>query len=191
MKIENSFEVAAPPAAAWDFLMDVHRVIPCMPGATLDEVLADNKWKATMQVKVGPIGLTFATDLTREEADEAALRTTLVAKAREVRNRGNASATIESSLTAVNGGTHVDIVTEVALTGTVAQYGRGMIQDISSQLVGSFARCLETQLAGAPEAAQKAVAAQEKPISGLSLFFGSLGRRATRLVKRVGRLFRR
>lgn len=184
MRIENSFDVTAPPAAAWDFLMDVQRVVPCMPGATLDQVVADNKWKATMQVKVGPIGLTFATDLTREEADEDALRTKLVAKAREVRNRGNASATIESSLTAVDGGTRVDIVTEVALTGTVAQYGRGMIQDISSQLVDSFAQCLETQLAGAPEEAEKAVAAQTRPVRGLSLFFRSLRRR-------VGRLFRR
>jgi uncharacterized protein len=184
MRLEDSFDVAASPEAAWEFLMDVHRVIPCMPGATLDEELADNKWKATMQVKVGPIGLTFATEVTREEADEDARRIKLAAKAREVRNRGNANATIESSVVAANGGTHVDLVTELALTGTVAQYGRGMIQDISSQLVTSFAQCLQAQLAGEPEQAEKAVAAQERPVSGLSLFFGSLWRR-------VGRIFRR
>ena len=151
MRLENSFDVPGTPEAAWALLLDVPRVIPCMPGATLDEVVADDRWKATMKVKVGPIALTFATDVKREEADDDARRIKLGATAREVRNRGNANATIESSLVSVDGGTRVDIVTELALTGTVAQYGRGMIQDISSQLVDRFARCLQTQLVGAPE----------------------------------------
>ncbi len=72
MKLENSFEVAAPPEKAWDLLMDVPRIVPCMPGAKLDEVVDDDHWKATMQVKLGPISLTFATDVERKEADEAA-----------------------------------------------------------------------------------------------------------------------
>jgi uncharacterized protein len=85
VRIENSFDVPAPPEAAWDLLMDVPRVIPCMPGAKLDKVVDDATWKATMQVKVGPVGLTFATDVKREEVDEAARRVKLAAKAREVR----------------------------------------------------------------------------------------------------------
>lgn len=184
MKLENSFEVDAPPERAWDLLMDVPRIVPCMPGATLDEVVDDSNWKATMQVKLGPIGLVFATDVSREEVDEAARRVTLAAKARETRNRGQASATIESSLAAANGGTRVDIVTDLSLSGTVAQYGRGMIEDISSQMVTSFARCLQAQLGESAEAAEQAVAAQAKPISGLSLFFSSLGRRLRRLFRR-------
>ena len=184
MKLENSFEVDAPPERAWDLLMDVPRIVPCMPGATLDEVVDDSNWKATMQVKLGPIGLVFATDVSREEVDEAARRVTLAAKARETRNRGQASATIESSLAAANGGTRVDIVTDLSLSGTVAQYGRGMIEDISSQMVTSFAQCLQAQLGDSAEAAEQAVAAQAKPISGLSLFFSSLGRRLRRLFRR-------
>jgi uncharacterized protein len=184
VKLENSFEVDAGPEAAWDLLMDVPRVVPCMPGATLDEVVDDSTWKATMQVKLGPIGLTFATDVTRDEVDEAARRVKLGAKAREVKNRGRANATIESTLVPLDGSTRVEIVTDLALSGTVAQYGRGMVQDISSQLVDSFAKCLQTQLASAPEEAAGAVAAQAKPVSGLSLFFGSL-RRA------IGRIFGR
>jgi carbon monoxide dehydrogenase subunit G len=117
MRLENSFEVAASPEAAWALLLDVPRVIPCMPGATLDEVVDDSTWKATMQVKLGPIGLTFATDVTREEADAAAKRVRLRATAREVRNRGGAQATVESTLTSANGGTRVDIVTELTLSG--------------------------------------------------------------------------
>lgn len=183
MRLENSFEVDAPLEAAWALLMDVPRVIPCMPGTTLDEVVDDSKWKATMQVKLGPIGLTFATDVTREEADEAAGRIRLAASARELKNRGAANATIESTLAGVNGGTRVDLVTELMLTGTVAQYGRGMIQDVSAQMVESFAKCLQAQLAGAPAEAERA-AEQAKPISGLSLVLGALRRAVTRVFGR-------
>jgi uncharacterized protein len=177
VKLENSFEVAAPPEKAWDLLMDVPRIVPCMPGAKLDEVVGENSWKATMQVKLGPIGLTFATDVERKEADEANRRVVLGAKARETRNRGRASATIESSLAPAGTGTKVDLVTDLSLSGTVAQYGRGMIEDISTQMVTSFAQCLEAQLGESADEAELAVAAQAKPISGLSLFFGSLWRR--------------
>jgi hypothetical protein len=84
----------------------------------------------------------------------------------------------------VNGGTRVDIVTDLSLSGTVAQYGRGMIEDISTQMVTSFAQCLQAQLADSAQVAEAAVFSQAKPISGLSLFFGSLWRR-------IGRLFGR
>jgi carbon monoxide dehydrogenase subunit G len=185
MRIENSFDVPASPEAAWELLMDVPRIIPCMPGATLDEVVADDAWKATMQVKLGPIGLTFATNVRREEFDEAARRVKLAADAREVRNRGNAKATIESSLTDNGGGTHVDLVTDLALTGSVAQYGRGMIEDISSQLVASFAQCLQRQLVPEPEAEQT-VAAEQKPVPGLALFFGALFRALRKRIRILG-----
>ena len=112
MKLENSFEVAAPPEKAWDLLMDVPRIVPCMPGAKLDEVVDENNWKATMQVKLGPISLTFATDVERKEADEANRRVVLGANARETRNRGRASATIEWTHPPTGDGTKIDIVTD-------------------------------------------------------------------------------
>jgi carbon monoxide dehydrogenase subunit G len=184
VRLENSFEVAAPAERAWDLLMDVPRVVPCMPGAVLDETVDDSHWKATMKVKVGPIGLVFATDVERTEADESARRVKLAANARETRNRGRASATIESTLAPMDGKTRVQIVTDLTLSGSVAQYGRGMIEDISSQMVSSFASCLQAQLGESAEEAEAAVAAQSKPISGLSLFFGSLWRRIARLFGR-------
>jgi uncharacterized protein len=186
VKLENSFEVAAPPEKAWDLLMDVPRIVPCMPGAKLDEVVDDSNWKATMEVKLGPIGLTFATDVARKEVDEANRRVVLGANARETRNRGRASATIESSLAPTDGGTKVDLVTDLSLSGTVAQYGRGMIEDISSQMVTSFAQCLQAQLGESAAEAEEAVASQAKPISGLSLFFSSLWRRIRRIGRRSG-----
>jgi carbon monoxide dehydrogenase subunit G len=184
VRLENSFEVPAPPEQAWALLMDVPRVIPCMPGATLDEAVDDEHWKATMAVKLGPISLSFKTDVAREEADEAARRAKLSAKAREARGRGNASATIESSLTPQNGGTQVDIVTDLQLAGAVAQYGRGLVADVSSQLVGQFADCLKKQLAASPEEAAAAVQAQSRPVGGLRLGLAALWRSFARLFRR-------
>jgi uncharacterized protein len=143
VKLENSFEVPASPEAAWDLLMDVPRVIPCMPGAELIETIDESHWKARMKVKLGPISLSFLTDVTRQEVDEANRRVVLGAKAREERGRGAATATIESSLASAEGRTQVLTATDLALTGTAAQFGRGLIQDITAQLLDSFAYCLE------------------------------------------------
>ena len=181
MRLENSFEVAAPPEQAWALLIDVPRIIPCMPGAKLDETVDDANWKATVAVKLGPISLSFKTDVRREETDEAARHAKLSAKAREARGRGNASATIESSLTPQNGGTRVDIVTDLQLTGAVAQYGRGLVQDVSSQIVTQFADCLRAQLAASPQEAAAAVEEQSRPVGGLRLGLSALWRSIRRL----------
>ena len=177
MKLEDSFEVPVSPEQAWELLMDVPRVIPCMPGATLTEVVDDAHWKASMSVKLGPIGLQFATDVAREVADADARRATLSANARETKGRGGGQATIESSLTPVNGGTRVDIVTDMTLSGPVAQYGRGMIVDVSRQLTAQFADCLRAQLAATtPEEAEAIAAEQTKPVPGLRLGFAAFRR---------------
>jgi uncharacterized protein len=182
MKLENSFEVPAPPQEAWELLMDVPRVVPCMPGAQLTEVVDDNNWKASMDVKLGPVSLSFATDVTRDEADEAAKRVKLGARAREKRGRGAARATVESTLAQHDGGTRIDIVTDLALSGAVAQYGRGMVEDVSSQLVGQFADCLKAQLG--PEAeAEAAVVQAAKPVRGLSLGLRAIWRAIVRFFR--------
>jgi carbon monoxide dehydrogenase subunit G len=195
VKLENSFEVPAPRQAAWELLMDVPRVVPCMPGATLVETVDDSNWKADMSVKLGPIALAFATDVSRVTADEQAGVVTLSAKAREKRGRGGAQAKIESSLSEIPDGTRIDIVTDLTLSGAVAQYGRGIVQDVSAQLVTRFADCLKAQLAAstsgteeATAAAAAAVAEQAKPVSGLSLGAGAFLRSIGRFFKRlVGR----
>jgi uncharacterized protein len=171
MQLENSFEVAASPEAAWNLLMDVPRVIPCMPGAELVETVDESHWKARMRVKLGPISLSFLTDVTREEVDEAGRRVRLAARAREERGRGAAQATIESSLSSAEGRTQVTTVTDLALSGKAAQFGRGMIEDVTAQLLQRFADCLEQQLVAeavsSPES--EPVAAQPRPVSGLAL----------------------
>jgi uncharacterized protein len=146
-------------------------VIPCMPGAELVETIDEEHWKARMRVKLGPISLSFLTDVTREEVDEAERRVRLATKAREERGRGAANATIESSLISAEGRTKVTTVTDLALTGMAAQFGRGLVQDVTAQLLESFAYCLEQQLVTQPEnpTAPALVAAQPRPVSGLKL----------------------
>jgi len=174
MEIENTFHVPASRDATWDLLMNVPQVIPCMPGAELIERVDDNTWKATMAVKLGPISLSFLTDITRDEVDETVGRVRLGASARETRGRGAAQASIESTLAEGDGCTSVRILTNVALSGAVAQYGRGMVQDVAGQLVSSFASCLSAQLQGSPEASTAAVEAQQKPISGFKLLLSAI-----------------
>jgi uncharacterized protein len=188
MRLENSFEVPAAPERAWELLMDVPRVVPCMPGAELTEVVDDSNWKAKMNVKLGPMALAFATDVNRDLADQAARRVRLAANAREMRGRGAVRATIESTLVSADGGTRVEIVTDLSLSGPVAQYGRGMVEDVSSQLVGRFAQCLQSQLAAPPEQAQAATAEAGRPVQGLSLAVAALRRAIARALRRlVGR----
>jgi carbon monoxide dehydrogenase subunit G len=184
VRLENWFEVPAPPKQAWKLLIDVPQVVPCMPGATLEEAVDETSWKATVAVKLGAISLSFKADVKLEEADELMGRAKLSTKAREARGRGNASATIESSLTPAGGGTRVDIVTDLQLAGAVAQYGRGLVQDVSSQLITQFADCLKAQLTATPEEAASAVEAQARPVQALRLGLSALWRS-------LGRLFRR
>ena len=185
MRLENSFDVPASRKAAWDLLMDIPRVVPCMPGAELEETVGEDAWKAKLSVKLGPIALTFATDVTRGSYDETVGQVTLNAKARELRGRGGAQAAIQSSLTETDGRTRVDIVTDLTLSGAVAQYGRGIVQDVSGQLVDRFADCLKAQLVATPELAAAAVAEQAKPVAGLSLGFAAIGRSIRRFFARL------
>ncbi len=189
MRLENSFEVPAPPERAWELLMDVPRVIPCMPGTELTETVDDSRWKAKMTVKLGPMSFAFATDVSREEIDEAARRARLSANARETRGRGGGRATIESTLVPLDGGTRVEIVTDLALSGALAQYGRGMVEDVSSRLVTSFADCLERELTTEPAGAELRPAEQPaaKPISAASLALGVLRSRIRSLIDRLRR----
>jgi uncharacterized protein len=187
MKIENSFEVSAPPERAWELLMDVPRVIPCMPGTQLEQTVDDSNWKAKMTVKLGPMSFIFATDVKREEADEEAYRARLSARARELRGRGGGKATIESTLVPLAGGTRVDTVTDLSLSGALAQYGRGMVADVASRLVSQFAECLQNELAGEARRGEAKLAERStaKPISALALAGNLIRDRIRNVIERL------
>jgi carbon monoxide dehydrogenase subunit G len=173
MQIEIAFDIPASVEEAWRLLNDVPAVVPCMPGAELIETVGENAWKARLHVKLGPIALQFLADVTRELVDESAHRVVLVVKAREAKGRGNAEATLESSLSGVGRGTHVGLVTQLALRGAVAQYGRGVVEDVATRLTAQFAECIARQLADGP---MPEPAASPAPIGGLRLVLGALWR---------------
>lgn len=181
MRLENAFDVPAAPDDAWRLLNDVPSVVPCMPGAELVEVVGDNAWKAKLHVKLGPIALQFLADVQREQMDEAAGRVVLGVKAREAKGRGSADATIESRLSSGGEGTHVEIATDLALKGAVAQYGRGVVADVAGRLTEQFAQCIAAKLA--PDPAEPAPAALA-PVGGLRLVFGALWRSLFRRSRR-------
>ena len=169
MRLENSFEVSAPPEQAWALLLDVPRVVPCMPGAELTETVDDAHWKAQIAVKLGPMSMTFGADVARAEVDEAARRVVLQTKARELKGRGGATATIESSLEPTDGGTRVSVVTDLQLSGPAAQFGGPVVKTVAGQLTEQFAACLQGQLAESP-----APVAPQRPVGGFSVLLRGL-----------------
>jgi carbon monoxide dehydrogenase subunit G len=185
MRLENRFEVSGSPDTAWAILTDVPRIVPCMPGAQLEETVGENDWKVAMNVKLGPIALRFSTDLHRQELDENARRVVLSAKAREARGRGGAQATIESTLHPAAAGSRVEIVTDLSLQGAVAQYGRGVVPDVAAELTSRFADCVQRQLAAAGERSVAPTAEPPpaaRPVGGLGLALVAFWRRVKRLL---------
>jgi hypothetical protein len=185
MKIEDSFEVDAPIDKTWDLLNDVPAVIPCMPGAELVEARGDDEWLARLSTKVGPMAMKFDTEVTRTVRDDAAHQVALQAKAKELKGRGKANATITSSLSDGDSGTVVSIVTDLQLQGPVAQFGRGVVAEISSQMTRQFADALAERLkpvdpdaaaAGEAGAASPRPAVEPKPVPALRLLVVAIWR---------------
>jgi uncharacterized protein len=158
MELTNEFKVGATPDEAWAVLTDLERIAPCMPGAELQEVDGDD-YKGIVKVKVGPITAQYKGVARFVERDDATHRAVLHAEGRETRGQGNASATITAQLTPDGDGTLVSVVTDLTIAGKVAQFGRGILADVSSKLLGQFASCLETKLAAGGETATDAVGA--------------------------------
>jgi len=152
MKIEDRFRVDVPLEEAWRVLLDIERIAPCMPGAELQEVEGE-EYRGVVKVKVGPITAQYKGAARLVEADADAHRAVIEAQGRDTRGQGNASATITMSLAADGAGTEVSIDNDVTVTGKVAQFGRGVMADVSSKLLTQFVACLEANVLGgvAPE----------------------------------------
>ena len=133
MELNNDFEVAAPIDRVWDVLTDVERIAPCLPGAQLQEI------EGVVKVKVGPITAQYKGAASFVERDDVGHRAVLRAEGRDTRGAGNAAADITAQLEAVDGGTRVTVTTDLTVTGKVAQFGRGVMADVSRKLMGQFA----------------------------------------------------
>ena len=179
MRIENSFMVAAPPSQVWKLLLDVERVAPGMPGAELTEVVDDRTWKGRVRLRIGPVSMNYSGTVIMVERDDAELAVTLRAEGRETSGKGNAAATIRSSVQAADGGgSRVLIDQDLQLSGMAAQFGARMMQDVSAHLTQQFADGLSTQLTAEGDTAPPPPKASEIPALRLAVwaFLRALGR---------------
>ena len=158
MEFDNAFDVPLPPAEAWTWLLDIERIATCLPGAELTEVVDAHTYKGKVGVRLGPVSLSFVGQAKLEETDAAAHRARMRATGADSKGRGSTSALIDFSLQPIGDGssTRVDIHSNVTLTGSVAQYGRGsgMIQSVAAQLIGQFGDCLRARILESRAAAQ-------------------------------------
>ena len=147
MKLENEFTVDTSIDEAWKALNDLERVTPCLPGAQLTAEVGD-EYEGTMTVKMGPVTQKYNGTVKIEDADESAHRAVIRADGKDARGQGTASATITSTLSEEDGGTKVHVETDMHLTGRVAQFGRGVQQEVANKLINQFAECLEKEIMG-------------------------------------------
>src|SRR3954454_10048504 len=151
MKLENEFTVPASIDEAWAFLLDVPRVAPCLAGATVEEGGDNGEYQGAMKIKIGPITAQYKGTVKIQESDEAAHRVAMRAQARDARGQGTAAATITSTMEETSEGTKINVVTDMRVTGPAAQFGRGVMQDVSAKLMTRFAECLADQMRGGGE----------------------------------------
>jgi carbon monoxide dehydrogenase subunit G len=149
MELNNTFTVPVPVDEAWRVMLDVARFAPCMPGATVDQVQGDDVL-GRVRVKLGPISITYQGKVTFVEKDEEKHRVVLSAAARETRGSGTASARVTAALNDVGGATEVSVSTDLNITGKPAQFGRGVMSDVSERIMGEFAENLARELDSGP-----------------------------------------
>jgi carbon monoxide dehydrogenase subunit G len=194
MKLEHSFEVAAPLDRVWQKLIDVEQVAPCLPGAEITEVSDDGTYHGTFSVRLGPTTAAYRGQLAMEEVDEGAHRVVMRANGQDKRGQGSAKAAIVSTMSEAAGVTTVEVETDFTITGRLARFGRGgMIEDVSNRLLRDFSDCLQKTIEapapeGAAEASDSAPPVPEppptKPVGGFSLLMGALWDRIRRLFRR-------
>ena len=184
MQLEHEFEVPASPEQTLALLLDAERVVPCMPGAKLLEVVDERTWKSELGIRLGPVAMQFLANVKLLDRDDASHTVKLGVSARDTRGRGGVESTVESALHEIDGGgTRVAMTTDLRFSGQVAQLGRpGVVEDVSNKLVGQFAECIKGQLSAAPEERAAAVEQAQKPTSGLSLAVAALAGAIIRLL---------
>jgi hypothetical protein len=191
MQLENSFQVGAPPDKVFAYLLDINKVAGCVPGAELSEVVDPTTFKGKVKIKVGPITVAYSGAARIAERNDAARSATLTAEGRETTGPGSARATAQMTVEAADGASMVKIVTEYHVAGRVAQFGRGVMEDVSRRMVNDMATCIKANLeapaapstvtGGAPAAPPVQAA---KQINALSLLVDLIKIRLQRLFGR-------
>ncbi len=162
MELVHSFTVPASPEQTWALLTDLHQVGSCFPGATVTEA-SDEEFSGTVKVKLGPIAMVYSGSGAFVSRDDTEHRAVIEARGKDKRGNGTAGASVNLALSpdGEDGGTRVDVQTDLSITGKPAQFGRGVMQDVSDKLLGKFVECIESSLGAVPEPAPEAIEAPE------------------------------
>jgi carbon monoxide dehydrogenase subunit G len=171
MKLHNECVIAAALSPTWSAIVDLARIAAALPGATLEKADSSGTFRGGMKIKFGPVVAEYAGTATLEEVDADDHTMVVRVQGKEARGQGSASAAIHIALSPATSGTHLSIDTELSVTGIAAQLGNGMIEDVSSMLLGEFATRLERDLSGAPSTSAD---------SGTALDVGALAGNALR-----------
>jgi len=149
MQLENSFSVSAPPDRVFAYLLEVNKIVGCVPGAELSEVVDPTTFKGKVKIKVGPITVAYNGTARIVDRDDSALSASIEAEGRETTGPGSARAKAHMSVVADGGASVVKIVTDYNVAGRVAQFGRGVMEDVSRRLVGEMAACIKANIEAA------------------------------------------
>lgn len=184
MQLENSFTVSAPPERVFAYLLDVNKVVGCVPGAELTETVDTTTFKGKVKVKVGPITVAYSGTARIAERDDAGHSATLEAEGRETTGPGSARAKAHMKVVPDPSGSMVTVTTEYSVAGRVAQFGRGVMEDVSRRIVNEMAACIKANVEGghdmpappaaegeAPAPAPVGMPATAKPVNAITLFF--------------------
>lgn len=186
MLIENEFDVAAPVDKVWAYLLDLPKLAPCLPGAELVGDDGNGTYEGKVTTKMGPVSLHFAGTAHIREADESARRIVMDASGSEEKGKGTAQMTVTSTLVSAGRGTKVKVAQDLQISGAAAQFGRGMVSDVTSVLMRSFAECIQHNIDAEGRGESTGRHAAAAPAGG----FGIGLRAALLALKRVfGRLF--
>jgi carbon monoxide dehydrogenase subunit G len=173
MLIDNEFTVDAPADLLWNYLLDVERIAPCMPGAELQEVVDDRTWKGRLNIKFGPVAMSFAGTVTLQDRDDDARRVVLAARGMEQKGQGAANATVTSWIEpSPEGATVVRMRADITLTGAAAQLSRGLLPEVSRKLTQQFADRLQESMGAALVATEAGAVAA--PVRGIRVGLSAL-----------------
>jgi hypothetical protein len=184
MLIKNDFDVAQPIDKVWQFFDNIPQVAACLPGAELTDDLGEDKYLGRVAVRMGPVKLAFAGTAHITERDEAAKRIVVDAAGADEKGRGQASLIVTATLTSVGRGTKVGVVQDLQLSGAAAQYGRGMISDVTAVLMRDFSVNLQDRIARAERGETASTASSAAPAQGLSVALRAMRMALTRVFRR-------
>ena len=184
MLIKSDFEVPEPVDVVWKFFDDIPQVASCLPGAELTEELGPDEYAGTVGIRMGPVKMAFAGTATITERDDEAKRLVVDAAGADEKGRGQAAMLLTASLAPVPSGTKVEVAQDLQLSGAAAQYGRGMVSDVTAVLMKDFATNMQSRIAAIEKGLSPDQIESAAPASGLAVTFAAIRLALTRVFRR-------